>query len=99
MTPCKMKGYEVGQVFERIDGNFSDIKIGDVLVLIHDDDTDAPKFQAVSGCGVGKTRWLYLNNVRRIYPPEEPVETIELMGKTYSKEEIEKALSNVKPID
>mgnify|MGYP000583595610 CR=1 FL=1 len=43
-----------------------------------------------------------LEDVTRIYPPEEEkketVETITLMGKEYSKAEIEKALADVLPV-
>ena len=97
MTPCEKKGYEVGQVFERIVDN-APSEAGEILVLIYDDRSDAPKFKILTGANKGKERWPALVKVKRVYPPEAPIETIELMGKTYNKSEIEEALSKVKAL-
>jgi len=90
MTPCEKKGYKVGQVFR-------DTRDGDIGVLTEDDGSDIPIFFHVKS---GDCCWpSSLSNMVRVYPPEDKkTETIELMGKTYSKAEIERALSGVLPV-
>jgi hypothetical protein len=94
MTPCENRNWKVGEVFQYGEG-----VIGSVVVLCQDDGTLSPKFLHVAGHLDGLEQYHNLNLIKhRIYPPEEKRETIELMGKTYDKAEIEKALSQVKAI-
>lgn len=100
MTPCEEKGYKVGEVFKVIGVGNAVIDKNDIVVLREDDHSSAPLFTIIDGRSKGDYGCLSLFKVERIWPPEEKkVETIELMGKTYNKEEIEKALSNVKPME
>lgn len=103
MTPCEERGYKVGQVFEVVsDGNGDIIKTGGFVVLCKDDDSKSPKFFVIKDPSERRnkdTTYVRLSCIKRIYPPEEKkIETIELMGKTYDKAEIEKALSGVMPV-
>jgi len=106
MTPCEKKGWEVGHVFKVIEsedllrGRFQE---GSIIVLHRDDGSKLPYFKWVHGVNQGRRDNgidgnISLEKIKRIYPPEEVKETIELMGKTYDKAEIENALSGVMPI-
>lgn len=104
MTPCEEKGYKVGQVFEVVKtGGGANALKGDIIILTEDDGTSAPffaKVKATPDSPMPETLCKTLSKIVRIYPPEEkePVETITLMGKTYNKAEIEKALADVLPV-
>mgnify|MGYP000347695044 CR=1 FL=1 len=97
-TPAEEKGYKVGQVFEATDGfRNASTKTGDIVVLERDDGTGCPWFFNATTQGANNSQGYTcgeVSGVVRIYPPE-PAETIELMGKTYNKAEIEEALSKV----
>lgn len=111
MTPCEKKGYEVGQVFEVIEGSApysgyntrdSVFSHGAIIVLTEDDGTSKPEFTLLKGYSWNKSKTQYpsLHKVKRIYPPEEreKPETITLMGKEYVKSDIENALADVLPV-
>ena len=76
MTPCEKKGYKVGQVFEYTgesnignrNGNFC---VGDVLVLEPESSSSYPRFICIKGERVSANLTASLDNIKRIYPPEE----------------------------
>ena len=107
-TPCEKKGYKIGQVFKVVEENM--FAKGSIIILDEDDGTGAPFWVLLEG-GFNKNQTTpgkynmprsceSIKYVARIYPPEEPkvTKTIILMGKSYSKDEIETALKDVKPV-
>ncbi len=75
---CKDKGYEVGQVFEVFESDEGAFSLGSIIVLSKDDNSCCPKFDLVQGICYFKAGILTengahenLENVKRIYPPEE----------------------------
>ena len=89
MTPCGKLGYKVGQVFEYTgeinrpprNGNFS---IGDTIILVGNIEDMSPDFLAANGRKKGDIDSANLRNVKRIYPPEEVSQEVEVTceGKT-----------------
>jgi len=106
MTPCEKKGYEVGDWFTVLDTEF--FFKDSIVELIDDDNSPAPYFQLIKGGETGLKSVFdkhgsnvfvtMIVKVAPIYKEQKKVETIELMGKTYNKAEIEEALSNVLPV-
>lgn len=48
MTPCEKLGYKVGDKFEIIAEHFA-FKKGDVVILVHDDRSECPRFKSEGG--------------------------------------------------
>lgn len=48
-TPCEQLGYELGDLFEVVDGEDACFSEGSIIRLIEDDDSDCPYFKLVSG--------------------------------------------------
>ena len=45
--------YKVGDVFEVVDSSYSYFSKGSVILLVHDDDSNCPKFKLINGqCAV-----------------------------------------------
>jgi len=82
MTPCEEKGYEVGQVFERVTNSGGEYCAGDILALIEHGDEDGAKFLAIHGKTKGKEKFHFFSRIRRIYPPEKETVSITCEGKT-----------------
>lgn len=94
-SPCEEKSQDVVEIFERVYDNGAPHTKGAILLKI---DGKHNMFIHLTGGHEGEVHHHSTKFLRRIYPLEEPKETIELMGKTYDKAEIEKALSQVKAI-
>lgn len=99
-----MKSIENGQVFEVTSCN-SPFEKGSIVVVAKAETIDSSRFDLVKGdCeynhGIHTTKgaWDGTYSMTRLYPPEEKVETISLMGKEYAKADIESALANVTSI-
>ena len=90
MTPCEKRGYEVGQVFEVVDDRYVVTRPGAIMVLHDDDGSSCPTFLAIANLpenyknSLQKKFCVNINDVKRIYPPEEESETVDVMceGKT-----------------
>ena len=91
-----------GYIYEAKEGDGYVSEDG-VYVMVEDDGTYMPYFEAIKGeiyGGVAVPRYISLDRLNQIWPkPVEPVETITLFGKEYSKTEIEQALKDVKAIN
>lgn len=85
-----------GNIYEVVNDKDSDADIGSILIMRRDDGSSIPFFDCIKGslsCSA-----IGMQCLKQIWPNPEPVETIELMGKTYSKTEIEGALKGILPV-
>lgn len=65
LTPCEKLGYKVGDRFEVIAYN-GYYKVGEIIILTYDDNTDQPRFSGQSGIW-----YIGLQNVKKYYEPKE----------------------------
>ena len=85
MTPCEERGYEVGQVFEVVDDRYVVTRPGAIMVLHDDDGSSRPPFLAIANLPENYKNKLQrkfnvdIENIKRIYPPEEESKTVDVM--------------------
>ena len=95
------EGY-VYEVATKENSQFPTFKVGSIIVMYRDDGTSSPYFTLLKGERDRHHTYgdvVNMECLKQLWPiPDEPVETIELMGKTYAKKDIESALSSVKEI-
>ena len=81
VTPCRKRGYEVGDLFQvyfRCEKKDDLINHGALLRLEWDDGTEIPRFTVIVGftSGVdrsGETIWLSVNLVKKLEDNHEPM--------------------------
>lgn len=78
MTPCEKRNWKEGQVFKCIDDGNGTLDTGDILVLNDDDESRTPGFQHIESSRVGYCGYYKLDQMKRIYPPEEESKEVEV---------------------
>ena len=102
-----MSNREIGYIYEVVNPNATGgyYEKGDIVVLVNYRHDSASGYKTIKTSRDGVEDFcMYNSELKQLWPvPDEeveaPKETIELMGKTYIKEDIESALSTITEVN